>query len=123
MPTYCFLNKETGDRTEFVWSIREMERKCNNLTYVDESDVVWTRDFSSEQGGVAPNCANWPMKSDAAGVHPDQIRDARKESTRFGVPTDFDKKTGQAIFNNRSHRARYLKAKGYFDRNGGYGDG
>ena len=123
MPIYCFLHKESGDRREYAWTISEMESRCSNMTYTDESGMVWLRDFATEQGEVESNCANWPMKSDAAGVHPDQIGEARKESQRFGVPTDFDKKTGQAIFNNRSHRAKYLKSKGYFDRNGGYGDG
>ena len=123
MATYCFMNKETGEKKEFVWTIADMESKCSNFTYVDESNIIWVRDFFTEHGGVASNCVNWPMKRDAAGVHPDQIGDARKEARRFGVPTDFDKKTGQASFTNRSHRAQYPKAKGYFDKNGGYGDG
>jgi hypothetical protein len=123
MPTYCFKNKETGSTQDVFWTISEMESKCKGVIYKDGDGVVWERDFAAEHGDVAANCGNWPMKSDAAGVHPDQIGAARKEAKRFGVPTEFDTKTGQAIFSNRSHRAQYLKAKGYHDRNGGYGDG
>jgi len=39
-----------------------------------------------------------------------------------GVPTQFDPRTGQAIFTDRSHRKRYLAARGFIDRNAGYGD-
>tara|TARA_R110002020_G_scaffold60572_4_gene163959 strand:+ start:684 stop:1058 length:375 start_codon:yes stop_codon:yes gene_type:complete len=124
MPTYCFENVSTGERQELVMSISEMESKTDGEKgYVDGQGVQWRRDFAAEQGGFDGNCSNWPMKSDAAGVHPDQIGEARKEAKRFGVPTNFDGKTGQAIFSSRAHRAQYLKAKGFHDRNGGYGDG
>ena len=123
MPTYCFANKETGEKLEVVWTIAEMESKCENYAYKDENNVVWDRDFATEHGEMHANCGNWPMKSDAAGVHPDQIGEASTEAKRFGVPTNFDKQTGQAIFTSRSHRAQYLKAKGYHDKDGGYSDG
>tara|TARA_R100000458_G_scaffold41260_1_gene38898 strand:- start:1071 stop:1445 length:375 start_codon:yes stop_codon:yes gene_type:complete len=124
MPTYCFFNRKTGERQERFWTISEMESNTgDDFRYIDPDGVAWDRDFAAEQGGFDSNCSNWPMKSDAAGVHPDQIGEARKEAKRFGVPTNFDGKTGQAIFTSRSHRAEYLKAKGYHDRNGGYGDG
>jgi len=123
MPTYCFANKETGERLEVIWTIAEMESKCENHAYKDENNVVWDRDFATEHGQMHANCGNWPMKSDAAGVHPDQIGEASTEAKRFGVPTNFDKQTGQAIFTSRSHRAQYLKAKGYHDKDGGYSDG
>ena len=123
MPTYCFTNPITGERMEKVWSISEMEKNDAIEFYKDKNGVVWNRAYATEFGGSKFSPSNWPMKSDAAGVHPDQIPDARKESSKLGVPTDFDTKTGQAMFTSRSHRANYLKAKGFHDRNGGYSDG
>ena len=123
MPTYCFGNRDTGQRLEVIWTISEMESKCEGHTYKDDNGLLWERDFATEHGEINANCGNWPRKSDAAGVHPDQIGDARSEAKRFGVPTNFDTQTGQAIFTSRSHRAQYLKAKGYHDKDGGYSDG
>lgn len=123
MPTYCFGNKETGEVLEVVWSISQMEAKTNGTTYTDENGAVWERDFGSEQGSGSSYSQNWPMKSDACGVHPSDVDKAGRASAQMGVPTRFDSNTGQAIFENRNHRAKYMKARGFHDRNGGYGDG
>lgn len=61
------------------------------------------------------------IHSDALGVHPKQITEARESAIKKGVPTEFDKK-GRPIFTSRLHRKRYCEAYGYFDRDGGYGD-
>ena len=71
---------------------------------------------------MAPATSGWPVYSDGAGVHPDQIQDARSAAEQRGVPTDF-LPDGRAIFRDRAHRGRYLKAFGLYDRNGAYGDG
>lgn len=65
--------------------------------------------------------AAWPILSDAVGIHPDQVDEAREECKRLGVPTDF-KDDGRVVFTSRAHRKEYLRAHGYYDRNGGYGD-
>ncbi len=68
-------------------------------------------------------CAAWPIKSDSAGVNPQQIQEFSEKASKMGVPTQFDSKTGQAIFTSRGHRAKYMKLRGLHDRQGGYGDG
>ena len=73
-------------------------------------------------GSGLSGCAAWPMKSDAAGVHPSQAKEFTEHSHNMGVTTEFDKTTGQAVFTSRKHRADYLKTMGMHDRNGGYGD-
>ena len=123
MPTYCFKNVDTGAKTQFIWSISQMERECCGEQYKDPDGVVWERDFEEEHSGVSGTCSNWPMKRDACGVHPLDSGKASNASVKMGVPTRCDKKTGQAIFESRGHRAKYLKARGFNDRNGGYGDG
>jgi hypothetical protein len=57
-------------------------------------------------------CSGWPMESVGAGVHPDNIKEMHEDSVKRGVPTDFNPKTGDAIFNSREHQLKYLKARG-----------
>jgi len=74
--------------------------------------------------GAPPRAAalgNWPLCSDAVGVHPQHRRAAYEDSVRQGVPTEFNEQ-GQAVFHSRSHRKRYCRAIGYRDLDGGYGD-
>lgn len=66
--------------------------------------------------------ACWPMKgSDALSVIPERIAEAQASDAKNGVPTEYTKE-GQPIFRDRGHRRDYLRAYGYHDRAGGYGD-
>lgn len=122
MPTYCFKHPDLGHRTELFMSIEEMEARCND-DWIELDGEMYQRDYETELSGRPPGgCASWPMKSDAAGVHPSQVKEFTEQSYKMGVGTEFDSSTGQAVFTSRGHRARYLKAMGMHDRNGGYGD-
>ncbi len=95
---------------------RKLPELCPNDAF------VMKRDFGAE-GGVRKNHpGNWPMESYAAGVGADQVKEAMKEATKMGVPTEFNSKTGDAIFTSANHRKRYCEAMGLYDRNGGYSD-
>ncbi len=124
MPTYMYENPENEEITSIFMSISEMESRSSSDNSIELDGVHLKRrmdlEIASSQKG---RCSAWPMQSDAAGVHPDQVGEFTKDSTERGVPTSFDSKTGQAIFTSRSHRSKYLKAYGMFDKNGGYGDG
>jgi hypothetical protein len=63
-----------------------------------------------------------PLASDAMAVHPHQVEEAREDAKRKGVPVDF-LPDGRPVFTSRQQRRRYLRAYGFKDRNGGYGDG
>lgn len=73
-------------------------------------DVIESRRAAD---GHRPSC--WPMASDAAGVNPDQIKEATEGARKAGVPTEFNRE-GQAIFTDNNHRRRYLKHMGWVDR-------
>jgi hypothetical protein len=73
-------------------------------------------DFKTQK----PSC--WPMESDAAGVHPDQVKEAAAYAQQMGVPTEYNPKTGNPIFTGRNHRKRFCEISGLRDRNAGYGD-
>jgi hypothetical protein len=62
-----------------------------------------------------------PLHSEAMAVHPKQIKEAMEFAKKHGVPTNFDAQ-GRPIFTGRAHRARYMKAHGFYDKSGGYGD-
>jgi hypothetical protein len=65
----------------------------------------------------------WPLLSDGAGIDPSQIPEYREALQKYhGVDTQFTAE-GQAIFRDRKHRAAHLKACGFFDKDGCYGDG
>lgn len=115
MPTYLFTDKN-GTIHEKVMTVAELVK----FEQVTMKRKKWTRRIDLEHMNVPSTASCWPMKCDAAGVHPDQCDAAEKESARRGVFTEFDRRTGQAVFRDRAHRARFLKAHGYIDRDGGY---
>jgi hypothetical protein len=122
MPFYVYKDIETGEKIELMMGIKEMMRRQRKDGTIVHDGRVYRRSVAAEHGSFRSAPGNWPMKSDAAGVHPSQVKAAWDESVGMGVPTNFDSDTGQAIFESRSHRKAFLKAKGMYDRSGGYGD-
>ena len=51
-----------------------------------------------------------------------RVAEAEAHAESIGVPTEFDKESGDAIFRSRGHRKRYCRACGFHDKDGGYGD-
>ena len=124
MPTYCYTNKASGETIKKTWSIAVMLKMEGDRDGISQGGDFYYRDYTAEHARTpVGGCASWPMKSDAAGVHPSQCQEFSENSVKKGVPTEFDSKTGQAIFTSRSHRAKYLQTRGLHDNNGGYGDG
>ena len=78
--------------------------------------------YKPVEGGTGESLVGWkPLASDALAVHPKKVKEAREDAIKKGVPTDF-LADGRPVFRTRQHRASYLKAYGFFDRNAGYGD-
>jgi hypothetical protein len=111
---YCF-KCDCGKKTEKALPISDCEKvfKC-------KCGKTLKRDFQAERGIDTPG--TWPMESDAAGVNPEQIPEAREYARSMGVPTEYNPETGAAIFTSRDHRKRFCEASGLYDRNAGYGD-
>lgn len=122
MPFYVYRDESTGEKIELMMTVAEMSRRQRKDGTIVHEGKTLLRDIAAEHGGFRNTPGAWPMKSDAAGVHPSQAGEAYEESARLGVPTRFDSETGQAIFESRSHRRAFLRAKGMYDRNGGFGD-
>lgn len=116
MPTYCFACP-SGHKFEKTLSVMQASSKAA----CPECKQAAERDFAAEHGSGGHHPGNWPLLSDGAGVHPDQIGEAYTKSVRDGVPTQFTK-DGRAIFTSALHRKRYCESVGLFDRSGGYSD-
>lgn len=85
-------------------------------------------DELAEEGGLTQGekshgrlSATYPMKSDAAGIHPSQIPEAREHFAKMGIKVDYTR-DGRAIFESPGHRKQVCEAMGLYDRNGGYSD-
>jgi hypothetical protein len=86
--------------------------KCGKLMGIDPV---------AQQGGRRQTCSNWPMESDAAGVHPDQAKEYSDYLREKGVPTEI-LENGNPVFTSQHHRKRFCQATQMYDRNAGYGD-
>lgn len=62
-----------------------------------------------------------PKLSDALAVHPSQVAEAVADAKKKGVPTRFEA-DGRPIITSRAHQKQYLKAYGFHNRDGGFGD-
>lgn len=109
------------DRIE---SVRGVDRFFLNHREVTEADYRATYPLPKppkREERILHRGAWTPLASEALGVHPKQINEAKKDAAEKGVQTDFTP-DGRPLFRDRDHRNRYLSAYGYFDRDGGYGD-
>lgn len=59
---------------------------------------------------------SWPVLSDAAGCHPDQIPEFRQFLSEKGVEANYTP-DGRLVMESHDHRKRCLKALGMVDRN------
>lgn len=121
MPIYLY-RKDDDELVEVRMTIAQMQRrqrKDGSIRMPDGSRGV--RDIPAEQRGGKSHPANWPMYSDAAGVHPSQIEEFTKLARDAGVPTDF-LPDGRAKLESARHRRDYLRTRNLHDRNACYGD-
>jgi len=117
MPSYCFNDRETGEPVDLVLGVNEMW----NLRESDDGmSIRWegrtlVRDKSRELGFSGK--AAWPILSEAAGVHPDQIPMVSENMRRAGVAINYTS-DGRAIFENAAHRRAALRVMGLRDKDG-----
>ena len=73
-------------------------------------------------GNISSVPGNYPMESDSMGVGIHQVEAASKADAAAGLPTEYNKKTGAAIFRDKRHRREYCERHKVYDRNGGHSD-
>ena len=108
---YCYKCPACGKMFERKLSMSEcnVPQKC-------ECGAQANRDFITEHHGQRSGSAGWPMESEAAGVHPSQIGEARELiRKKAGIDCQFTAE-GNPIFTSMEHRRKCLKAMGYQDK-------
>lgn len=119
----CYIFQlKSGVQMRMKFSYEEFQQRVKSRRMRLKNGEVATLISQSPTLTTGNLTARYPMKSDAAGINPDQIDEARDYDAKIGVPTDYDQETGQAIYESAGHRKRHCEAHGLFDRNGGYSD-
>jgi len=117
MPNYQYKKKDTGETVVIWMSVKEMWDKTEG-DGLEIDGEVWDRDIAGEhQGRQSLGGAGWPLMSEAAGTHPDEVPKTMAEMRSKGVNLNYTK-DGRAIFENASQRRKALRALGMQDMNG-----
>jgi hypothetical protein len=115
MPTYVF-KKADGRVVELAMTFSELEkrqytREGSQYIKLDGEEV---KKIYVPCGGMSSSV--WPKESAAAGVAPEQVQEAMAHDRDSGVPTEYNRRTGDAIFTSVKHQRKYLKLHGLVDR-------
>jgi len=88
--------------------------KCENCK------ATMGRDFKADFGKQPP-CDTYPFASYAAGVNASEVPAMMEIDKKNGVPTHYTA-DGDPILTSPSHRKKYCRVHGLYDRNAGYSD-
>jgi len=115
---YCYVCPRCKHRQEVIKPMSESSvsvpcEKCN---------TIMSRDIRSEHSSFHNTPGNYPMESNAAGVAVKQAAEAEQHSREIGIPTHFNRETGNPVFTSKQHRKKYCEANGLYDRNAGHSD-
>jgi hypothetical protein len=124
--TYLYRRVDNGDLVKVEMTFGELlERQQYGFIVLDDG-LVAKRVIKEQPQPPAfqrKGIARWPLYSQAAGCLPKQVKSFREQAQKEGLTgVDFCPKTGDAIFESKGQRRKYLEARGFFDRNGGYSD-
>lgn len=92
-------------------------------TEVSEKQYLKIMKQRGKLDGV-PHCNRaWDkeMTCEALAVQPHHVKFERQIDAEQGINVRYDR-NGCPVFENRKQRNDYIRKKGYFDRNAGYGD-
>ena len=111
MPLYYYLCEKCGHAKQEVRPIDQ--RGTPSLC---SCGSVLIRDYAREAGATITDWTD-PILSDGAGVHPDQVGEARAEAKKHGIPVEYTS-DGRAIFTSHTQRKKALKKLGLVDLDG-----
>ena len=114
---YCYICEHCGEKAELSRPAKDYKKKAR----CPGCKKSMRRNLVAEGAGQGAASGTYPMESDAAGVHPAQIKEAMAFDRRHGVPTNYSKE-GNPFYTSRDHRRRHNEANGLYDRNAGFGD-
>lgn len=115
---YCYVCPQCDHKQEVNKPMSESREPVS----CEKCGLIMNRDIRSEHSNFHNTPGNYPFESDAAGVGVKQVDEAIKHAIDVGVPTDFNKATGNPIFTSKGHRKEFCEKHGLYDRNAGYSD-
>lgn len=117
MPTYVYKTDD-GEYHELIMTIEEMLArqfdKDSGGAYIKLDDGREAKRVMTPVGGSSSSV--WPKRSTAAGVAPEQVEEAMNHDRQNGVPTEYDRRTGDAIYTSMGHQRKHLALHGLRDR-------
>ena len=116
MPVYVFTSKDQKVSVERFFSMADKPRKVKFKGKFCFPDLARTHAPTRPRHGDL-----WPRFSDAAGVHPSQIKAAMAADKKLGVQTEYDS-DGRVKFDSCSFEKKWSEAHGMYQRNS-YGTG
>ena len=119
MPSYQYKCAKCGKT-----SVRHREVAARRRTFPCSCGGIMHYDFvgtHAADGFVVQGTWAKPIVSEAAGVHPEQINEAKAYDRSHGLSVEYTP-DGRPVFTNRSERRRYLAAHHMHDLQGGNGD-
>ncbi len=122
MPTYVLEDVRSGTAAERYMSFDDFDRTRVNGGHHLLGCRLFRVLVVEQARSVHDTPGNWPMESWALGVGEHEVKAAEARLRKAGVPTHFNPNTGDAILTSRAHRNQVLRALGFVDRSGGYGD-
>tara|TARA_R110000803_G_scaffold20067_2_gene51878 strand:- start:1886 stop:2242 length:357 start_codon:yes stop_codon:yes gene_type:complete len=116
MPIYLYKHPDTEETKSVFMSMSEMWEKTKGDNLLIDG-VSWIRDIASEHSEQPSGGRGWPLYSESAGTHPDDVKQSMKNMRAKGVNLNYTK-DGRAIFENATQRRKALRALGMQDMQG-----
>jgi hypothetical protein len=117
MPTYVFQDENGIHEDVFMSSTELGERQFmvegKRGQFIKQDGRTIKRVYVPF-GGQQPSC--WPLRSQAAGVGVEQIDEQIAYDRSVGLSSEFDRKSGDAIFHGAKERKKYLRHHGLIDK-------
>jgi len=110
VPVYCYQCDACG-RVMEVFRIRAA--RPQRTVACERCGAQAQRSYAAEAGGPR-NAETGELVSVSAGVNPLQAADAERKLSHLCVR--FERRTGHAIFRNRRHKLKCIKAMGLHDK-------
>lgn len=103
--------------------------KVGKTTYTIDGERVSEQEYlkrmkaKGKLDGVPYVSRAWerPLESEALAVDPRHVHFEQQLDAEVGLRVGYDQH-GRPVFTSREQRNEYVRAKGYFDNNAGYGD-
>lgn len=111
MPLYTYSSKDRSMSVTRFFPIGTNPRK------VRHKGRTLYHDIAGDQRGHRATPGNWPKLSVALGVDPTQCLEAEKQAAELGIPTDFDRESGDAVIRSEKHLRKLAKALGFRSKN------